>query len=315
MKDLSRFAALSACTVVSAWFVAACGSYDNPSKGTGGTGGTMMAGGTGGTMPGTGGAMAGTGGANAAGTGGGAGMATGGAAGAGGGAGMATGGTAGASGDGAGGAPMAGSAGDAGMSGSAGSGGPSCEDVAPCGGELVGTWTAAGCDMAVTGMANLAPAGIGCVAAPVTGSLKVTGTWTAVAGGMFMDDTSTKGQVTLELAPECLEISGFMGTCDRLGFDSTGMVGAVCADNTTTMGCTCTVMIDQAGGLGAINLEASLGNAKSGTYTTADNKLKTTSAPGDLEYPYCVAGTTLTMTLAVPSNVGTLMGPIVLQAQ
>jgi hypothetical protein len=53
----------------------------------------------------------------------------------------------------------------------------------------------------------------------------------------------------------------------------------------------------------------------SGTYTTADNKLTTTAAGVNTEYSYCVAGSTLTMQLSMPSNLGTLMSPIVLQAQ
>ena len=132
------------------------------------------------------------------------------------------------------------------------------------------------------------------------GSVKVTGTFTAVAGGMFMDNTTLAGDVSMELAPACLMISGFMGTCDRLSFDSTGLYGAVCVDNTTTMGCTCTVALSQMGGLGAVHLEASLGNSVSGTFTTADNKLTTTAADVNTEYSYCVAGSTLTMQLSMP---------------
>lgn len=327
MKVLSRFVAVGACTAMSACLFTGCGSYDNPAKGTGGAGGAT----TGGTGGSTGGATGGTGGSSGAATGG-SGGATGGSSGSGGaptgGSGGTTGGSSGSgaqAGSGASGAPAGGSSGSGGSAGMDGAGAAgtsgggagqvACTDVAPCGGDLLGTWSAAGCDMAVTGTANLTAAGIGCVSAPVAGSIQVTGTWTGMAGGTFTDATTTTGQVKLELEAACLMISGFMGTCDRLSFDSTGLVGATCVDNTTTMGCTCTVPINQAGGLGAIGLEASLGNAGSGTYMTEDNKVVTTAMGIDTEYSYCVSGSRLVMTLSIPSNVGTLMSPIVLQAQ
>jgi hypothetical protein len=168
-------------------------------------------------------------------------------------------------------------------------------------------------------MANLSAAGIGCVMAPAEGWLTVSGTWTAMDGGMFMDNTTTVGEVVLDLAPECLMISGFSGTCDRLVLDSAGLLGVdpdapTCVDNTTTMGCTCTIGVNQAGGMGAVSYTASTGAMASGTYTAADNKVVMTAADTNAEYSYCVASNTLTMA-AAPSNVGTVTGAIVLQKQ
>jgi hypothetical protein len=323
MKDLLRFVALGASMTVSASLVAGCGSYDNGPKGTGGTtttGGTGgSAAGTGGSAAGTGGSAAGTGG-SAAGMGGSAG--TGGnTAGTGGSAGMATGGSSGAGGDSMGGASGsgAGSAGTGAGGAGGGSGGSTQVDCmsaapAPCGGDVVGTWTSGGCDMTVSGMANLTSAGIGCTAAPAEGKIKVTGTFTATADGMFMDNTTTTGEVIMELAAQCLMISGFMGTCDRLDLEPAGLSGIMCVDNEMTMGCTCTVPIDQMGGLGAITLDGFLKNKLAGTYTAMDNKLVLTAGE-PTEYSYCVAGSTLTIEPGIPTNVGTVTGPMVLQKQ
>jgi hypothetical protein len=330
MTDRSRVAVLSASAsaISLACLLAACGSYDNKTGtggaagtgGTGGAGGSSATGGTGGATGGTGGATGGTGGATG-GTGG-TGGATGGSAGA-------TGGSSGGgqAGSGASGAPMGGASGsgaDAGMGGAAGgsAGAAACTDTAPCGGDLVGTWTVAGCGLTLGGMANLIPAGIGCTEAPITaGAISVSGTWTAMEGGMFMDGTTTVGEVTMELAPECLMISGFAAECDRINFDSGGMPNAVCVDNPSTSGCTCVVPINQTGGLAAVSYEGSVAGALSGTYTTADSKV-TTSVPSSTpagmlttEYSYCVADTTLTMTVVTQTNAGTVTGPIVFQKQ
>src|SRR6266540_973482 len=62
--------------------------------------------------------------------------------------------------------------------GSTGSGGSSCPSVEPCGGDVVGTWTVSSSCLTVTGELDLALVGAGCPSAPVTGSLKVDGTWT-----------------------------------------------------------------------------------------------------------------------------------------
>jgi hypothetical protein len=185
---------------------------------------------------------------------------------------------------------------------------------------VVGTWVADSCGLTVGGMANLSSAGIGCVAAPATGWLTVSGTWSAMADGTYMDATTTTGDVVLELAKECLMISGFFGTCDRLVLESAGLFGAdpnapACVDNAATEGCTCTFRVNQTGGMAAVSYEASSGQTATGTYTAADNKVTVTAAPISTEYSYCVAGSTMTMTVDTVSNVGAVTGPIVLQKQ
>jgi hypothetical protein len=200
--------------------------------------------------------------------------------------------------------------------GTGGSGGQvSCTDVAACGGDVVGTWTVAACPLTVTGTADLTGLGLDpdCMSGPVTGSLQVSGTFTAVAGGTYMDNTSTTGETQFDLISECLELSGTRTTCDEIDgpLISLGFTALVCIDNAMTGGCSCTGTINQTGGLAFVSFDA----ATSGTYTTAGNTLVTTAFSNDTEYPYCVAANTLTMTLQSVARVGTVMGPIVLQKQ
>jgi hypothetical protein len=290
MKDRRRFVAVSANMMVVAWLLAGCGSYDDGANGTGGASGSTPTGGQSGTATG------GTGGAGTSGSSG-----TGAQAGSGG-SGAPTGG--------------AGGAGTGGGGSGGGGGGPiDCTDVAPCGGDVIGTWTAASCELTVSGMADIGLAGLGCTMAPVTGSLSVSGTWTASADGMYMDNTTTTGQVVHELAAPCLDVSGFEATCDRIVLDSIGLPSPEppaqqCVDNAATEGCTCTTTINQQGGLAQISRNASA----SGTYTTSANELVTTADGVDTEYSYCVAGNTLAVTLGMVSAAPT-MDPIVFQKQ
>jgi hypothetical protein len=121
--------------------------------------------------------------------------------------------------------------------------------------------------------------------------------------------------VNFELAAICLEVSGFTAKCDRLSFETIGLLNVACVDNTETMGCTCEATIEQYAGMGHI-ANASLNNDSSGTtgtYTAADNTLATVTEDGaSVDYSYCVAGNTMTMKV---TSVGalTVTGPIVLQ--
>jgi len=170
--------------------------------------------------------------------------------------------------------------------------------------------------LTVGGMADLTAAGLGCTIGPAMGSLQVSGTWTAMAGGMVTDNTTTTGQIVIELEAACLMVSGFATTCDRIVLDTIGLPApeppaTLCVDNPATDGCTCTATIHQMGGLGLVSLDA----ATSGTYTTAGNDLTTSALGVDTKYSYCVAGSTLTMKLTTGSKAGPAMGPIVLTKQ
>lgn len=269
--------------------LAGCGSYDQPSKAAAGAGGS-------------GAAQAGTGG-----------MPSGG------------GGQASTAGQASGGGGQAGAGGGAGSGGQAGAGGSGvvlelpCPSPVPtdttCGGDVLGTWAATSCPLEVSGVVNMMGLGLGCPTGEITsGSLTVSGTWTAAADGSFTDNSQTKGVQKIELPPSCLTVSGFVTTCDRVSdpFGSTlGYASVMCVDNAETGGCSCDATIDQKGGLALV----SLASPDAGKYTATGQSLVMTKEKVDTAYDYCVAENTLTLALMTVSKAGSVMGPIVLQKQ
>jgi hypothetical protein len=193
-------------------------------------------------------------------------------------------------------------------------------DATPCGGEVAGTWAVASCPLTITGEVDMSGFGLACPTGTVTsGSLEVTGTWTADGQGMYTDNTRITGGQVVELPPECLEVSGFVTTCDRLGGEAGTVTQGLkyatleCVDNDETMGCTCTGTFDQQAGLGFLNQKVD--PLTMGTYATAENTLTTTSDEVSAEYSYCVMESTMVLTLDTVAKRGTVMGPIVLQKQ
>ena len=184
----------------------------------------------------------------------------------------------------------------------------------PCGGDLVGTWTAAACSLTLAGVATLSGLGFSleCMSAPVLGSLSVTGTVTFNDDMTYSDNTITTGTSTLELAPVCLEISGTQTTCDVLAnpLQSLGYDSITCVSNAVTGGCTCSNTIRRDGGLAFVADNAS----SSGVYTTAGNYVTLTSLGDDTEYSYCVSrdAQVLTLSLQTVARIGTVADPIVL---
>ena len=194
----------------------------------------------------------------------------------------------------------------------------SCSNVTPCGGDVVGTWNVTSSCLTVGGELNLSWLGVGCSSAPVTGSLHVSGTWTAEADGTYSDNTTTTGTETLELLDSCLSVSGTCTTCARLGapLASVGYASVTCEEDPNIepspecgLGCTCSATIDQAGGIGV----APMFPSASGTYTVSGSTLTITA--GEQEYSYCVSGTTLILTPQSVGRTGTLTGTVVLQRQ
>jgi hypothetical protein len=183
----------------------------------------------------------------------------------------------------------------------------SCQAVAPCGGDVVGTWIAAGSCLPVSGIADVAGFGLGCTAASVTGMLEVTGTWTANADGTFRDETITSGTSQIEVPAACLNVSGTVTTCDRLGgaFQALGYASVTCANAPSGSGCTCLATVQQAGGLALLTLSP----RSSGTYTTGNNRI-TTSTGMEQQYAYCVSGSAMVVTPPSTGPTGTLTGTI-----
>ncbi len=203
--------------------------------------------------------------------------------------------------------------------GGSGGGDASCSNVTPCGGDVVGTWNVTSSCLTVSGDMDLSHVGLDrCESVSVTGSLEVTGTWTAYADGTYSDNTTTTGTETFELLGSCLRVSGTCTVCSRIGgaIASVGYASVTCEEDPNSepspecgLGCTCSGTIDQAGGLGVAPMYPSA----SGTYTVAGSTLTITAS--EQEYSYCVSGTTLSMTPRSAPTTGTLTGTVVLQRQ
>jgi non-reducing end alpha-L-arabinofuranosidase len=194
--------------------------------------------------------------------------------------------------------------------GSSGTGGTgtSCPDVAACGGDLAGTWTVTSSCLKVTGNLDLSLVGAGCPSAPVTGSLQVTGTWTANADGTYSDDTVTSGAEQLTLGPSCLIISSTPVTCDGAAsiIKNLGYASLTCT-STAGGGCSCSATVEQSGGLGLV----SVAPTTTGSYTRSGDQVTISDDVGDTHYRYCVSANTLKMT---PQSTSPIMaGTISLQ--
>jgi hypothetical protein len=110
-------------------------------------------------------------------------------------------------------------------------------------------------------------------------------------------------------------LSGTTTTCDGLE-SPVGSVGfksgsVMCTDNSTTMGCTCTGVIEQMRGLGYTSYDS----GDNGTHMAMGNEVALKWYGDPVDYSYCVAGSTLTMTLDSIPKTGTVDGPIVFQKQ
>jgi len=150
-----------------------------------------------------------------------------------------------------------GTGGSSGSGGATGTGGSSatgaggngaCANVTACGGSLIGTWTVTSSCLKVSGQLDLTLVGAGCPSAPVTGSLQVTGTWTASANGTYSDDTVTSGDEQFTLAHSCLTISSTKTDCAGAAsiIKSLGYSSLTCTD-TADGGCNCTAAVHQTG--------------------------------------------------------------------
>jgi len=155
---------------------------------------------------------------------------------------------------------------------------------------VVGKWTVTSSCLAVSGDMNVMLASLGCKTVPVAGSLKVTGTWTANSDGTYVDDTVTTGSITFPLDSSCLSVSSVNVSCQKAAGALTGLgwTTVVCSTGAGSE-CTCTATANQSAGLGVISPWA----MQMGNYTTSGSGL---NADSDVDYSYCTAGSTLTVT-------------------
>ena len=179
-------------------------------------------------------------------------------------------------------------------------------NVTPCGGSVTGTWTAQSACLNVSGSVDVqALFGLTCTSGTVTGTLQVSGTWTANADGTFTDSTMTTGTEQLNLGADCKTLSAAQVTCDRIGsVIAGGYYDTVTCVDSPSGGCTCNGTVKQSGSIGI----ATTSPNTNGSFTTANNAISITS--DNTSYSYCVAGNQLTLT---PQGSPTAMGTIVLQ--
>jgi hypothetical protein len=183
-----------------------------------------------------------------------------------------------------------GATGGKGGSGNGGAAG-ACTDVAACGGEVVGTWSVASSCLTVSGhLDGSGFFGAGCPSLPVTGSLRVSGAWTANSDGTYTDDTMTTGTEQIALASGCLFYSGASLTCDQ----ASGAVQAMGYSSVTCTsvaggGCNCSATVEQHGGLGWLSADPQT----AGNFTTASGAI---TLDGTNAYAYCVSGGKMTLT-------------------
>ena len=201
-----------------------------------------------------------------------------------------------------GGSTSGGAMGSGGSSNGVGGASASCSNVTSCGGSVVGAWNVTSSCLQVSGNLDLTLVGAGCPSAPVTGSLQVTGTWTANSDGTYSDNTTTTGEEQFTLAPSCLVISSTQTDCpgaaniiSSLGYSSVTCTAA------SGGGCACSASVHQAGGLGLVSNIAS----PNGNYTTSNNVVTIDSqAP----YSYCASASAMTWTPQTmsPTTTGTI---------
>ena len=142
-----------------------------------------------------------------------------------------------------------GTPGSGGSTATGGTGGTSsCPSGTACGGSVVGTWDVTSSCLSLSGDMDVSLASFGCKTVPVSGSLHVTGSWTAKSDGTYVDNTVTTGTVTFPLSPACLSISSVAIDCSKGGGAITplGWKTASCA-NDSSGHCVCTATADQPG--------------------------------------------------------------------
>jgi non-reducing end alpha-L-arabinofuranosidase len=204
------------------------------------------------------------------------------------------------------------SSGTGGSSSGTGGSGSACTNVTACGGSVVGTWSVASACLALSSSnLDISAAGLDpttCKNVAMTGSLNVSGTWTANADGTYTDGTTTTGTAQLDLPAGCKMLSGAILQCSGLNSPLTGLGfdSATCQDAASGGGCTCTATVHQAGLPGVLSPAAS----PNGDYTAASNVLSLDPTSPATTYSYCVSGN---MTWTPQTTSPTTKGSIVFQ--
>ena len=178
-----------------------------------------------------------------------------------------------------------GTGGSSGAGTGGGGGGVTCPAGTACGGSVVGTWNVTASCLSISGDLDIGLVGAGCPTTPVTGSLQVTGTFTANADGTYSDGTTTSGAEQFPLAAACLTISSTPVTCDGAAnfIKNLGFASLTCT-STSNGGCACSGTVQQSGSLGVV----SVAPTTSGSYTPSGNQVTIAGDVGDTTYATCV---------------------------
>lgn len=199
----------------------------------------------------------------------------------------------------------------------------SCENVVACGGDVVGNWFAIDSCLTLGGVANLTSFGIGCTEGAIAGPLVVTGNLRIdlgvdgdppIATDATQTYTDTASPIQIGLAPECLDVSGTMVTCDSvagplrsMGFtDDTACVTAASGNG----GCDCTAPVLQETVPGFVTT-----NSSDLALYTAEGNIFSLQGNITVDYDYCVDGDFMLVTPKTVGNVGTATGTILFQRQ
>jgi hypothetical protein len=161
----------------------------------------------------------------------------------------------------------------------------------------------------VTGVIDLIPLGIGCDSAPITGSRAVAGTFIANADGSYVDLTTTSGEDQIRLAPQCLNVSGVVVTCERIAavFTAYGYDSVNCAPGNDGE-CSCDAVFARDAGLGRLTFDP----LPNGSFTTSGNVLTLSDEWNNrASYQYCASAGELELR-PLETLTGTLRGSVVL---
>ena len=185
-------------------------------------------------------------------------------------------------------------------------GGPgTCSNVTACGGTPVGTWNVTSSCLTVKGTLNLGDFGAGCKSEPITGTLQVTGSFTANADGTYTDNTLTTGNVQFPLEPSCLVISSTQTNCEQAsGLISAMGYSALICTPATGGGCMCTGQVHSMGTAGLISPDPQT----SGNWDVSGNTVRMDVIN---QYSFCASSTKMTWT--PQSTSPTIAGTIVFE--
>jgi len=173
-----------------------------------------------------------------------------------------------------------------------------CTNVSACGGNIVGTYTASAPCLKVDGKLDISKASLDpntCKNPTISGTLNVTGTFSAAASGTFTDNTTTTGNLTVLLPAGCLQLSGTTVRCDGINAPLAGGLGfesSDCQPAPSGDGCSCAVVVNHKGSMGYLTADVQ----ESGNYKTEGNNLTLAVAIADTPYTYCAAGDKVSVT-------------------